>query len=165
MKGRKNDRRALASIMDAFLFLLAMIALGTFLVGNSNDGWEMSDDDWQVLVDRTHAVIASITLRLPDDEGYEEGAPCVEITSLIQLQAGGEYVGLPEWAMTQARAMIAGLLGSGWGFEWIVICGETRQVLVSSNASTIGAEVFASTIGGSGENDGRYDLILRAWRS
>jgi hypothetical protein len=164
VKARKNDRRALASIMDAFMFLLAMIALGAFLVGSSDEGGEMPEDDWQVLVDRTHAVIASITLKLPDDEGYDETAPCVEITSLIQLQAGREYLGLPGWAVTQARTVIAGLLGSGWGFEWVIICGEMRHVLVSSNASTIATEVFASSIGGSGENGGEYDLMLRAWR-
>jgi hypothetical protein len=165
VKGRKNDRRALASIMDAFMFLLAMMALGAFLVGNSDDRGEMLEDDWQVLVDRTHAVIASITLKLPDDEGDDEAAPCVEITSLIQLQAGGDYLGLPGWAMTQARAVIAGLLGSGWGFEWVMIYGGMRHVLVSSNSSTIAAEVFASSIGGSGGDFGAYDLILRAWRS
>jgi hypothetical protein len=159
-----GDGRGLASIMDAFMFLLAMIALGSFLLSSQEDLGGMEDDESQALVDRAHSVLISMTLRVPVDDGQGGDAPCVELTSLIQAVETSENLALPDWALPQVEGVISGLLGSSWGFEWGVDCGGVGSTLAAHRDPSDAGEVFASRIEGSSRDNATLRFILKAWR-
>ena len=166
MRGGVGDKHGLASIMDAFIFLLAMMALGSFLVANANDGGEgQNTAERHALIERTHAVLASLTLRLPNSSSNDGQVPCVEITSLVRTEEGSDRLILPDWAIPEARRIIVGLLGPGWGFDWAAMDGGSRSVLVGSNHTGAQVEVFASRIEILGAGGVEYSLIFTAWPS
>ena len=158
------DGRGLASIMDAFMFLLAMIALGSFLLSGQEDMGGIEEGESQALVDRVHSILISMTLRVPADDGQGWDAPCVELTSLIQAEETSENLALPDWALPRVEGVISGLLGSSWGFEWGVDCGGVESTLVAHRDPSDSGEVFASRIEGSSRDNATLRFILKAWR-
>jgi hypothetical protein len=156
--------RGVASIMDAFMFLLAAVALSSFLLGNQEGSEGMENEQSQELVDRTHVVLASMTLRLPVGEIQQGDPPSVELISLIQPLGKSDQMVLPVWAIPEAQRVISELLGSGWGFEWKVEVGDTASSLVIKGNPLEASEVFASSIEGEGDAEEELRFILSAWR-
>jgi hypothetical protein len=154
----------IASIMDAFMFLLAAIALSSFLLGNQESSEGIDNDRSQELVDRTHAVLASMTLKIPTGEVQQSDSPSVELVSLIQPLGRSNQMVLPVWAISDAQQVISELLGLGWGFEWKVEVGDTVSSLVIKGDPLDANEVFASSIEGKGDSEEELRFILRAWR-
>jgi hypothetical protein len=160
VKGVPKRKSGIASIMDAFMFLMAMIALSSFLI--LAEGGEDSSmvHDMRPLVERAHSVLVSTTLRIPvdNDRGL---APTVDVLSLIQRDGGA--VRFPDWAIPQVQDILSGLLGGGWSFEWSYLCDDASFVLVSSGPVPRSEQVFASTVDVPGATG--YGLMLRAWMS
>jgi hypothetical protein len=154
--------RGMASIMDAFMFLMAMVALCAFLF--CEQGQEVATDEGaQARVERSLAVLASITLEVPSSDGPQNDNPSIELISLIQPTDVENGFFLPQWAVPQVRDIIIGMLGSGWGYEWSVSCDGSESVLISDGCCSVAAEVFASNIQCSSYGD-IWMLTLKTWR-
>jgi hypothetical protein len=156
--------RGIASIMDAFMFLLAAIALSSFLLGNQGGSEGRDNDQSQELVDRAHAVLASMTLKIPTGEIQQSDPPSVELVSLIQPLGRSNQMVLPIWAIPEAQQVISELLGLGWGFEWKVEVGDTVSSLIIKGDPLDANEVFASSIEGESDSEEELRFILSAWR-
>ena len=156
-----RSRQGLASIMDAFMFLLAVIALSSFLLSVQEGREGNEEDSSQELVDRAHSVLVSLTLALPEDE-LQNDSPVVEITSLIQPDINGD-LGLPDWAVPLVERIISELIGPSWGFEWSAVRDAKASTLVTSGSPSSDNDIFASSIQGSNEADLAWRLVLRVW--
>jgi len=154
----------IASIMDAFMFLLAAIALSSFLLGNQEGSEGRDNDQSQELVDRTHTVLASMTMKIPAGEVQQSAPPSVELISLIQPLGRSNQMVLPVWAIPEAQQVLSELLGPGWGFEWKVEVGDTISSLVIKGNPLDANEVFASSIEGESDSEEELSFILSAWR-
>jgi hypothetical protein len=152
----------MASIMDAFMFLMAMVALSAFLY-NEQGQQVATDEEAQGRVERSLAVLVSITLEVPSSDGSQGDNPSIELLSLIQPNGAGNESYLPQWAVPQVRSIITGLLGSGWSYEWSVNCDEYQTILISEGYCPDSAEIFASMIEWSSYGV-IWMLTLKAWR-
>jgi hypothetical protein len=152
----------MASIMDAFMFLMAMVALGAFLFCEQDQAVG-SDEEAQARVERSLAVLVSVTLEVPSSDGLRSDNPSIELLSLIQPTDVGNGYYLPQWAVPEVRGIITGLLGSGWSYEWSIDCDGSESILISDGCCPVVAEVFASRIECSTSSD-VWILTLRAWR-
>jgi hypothetical protein len=140
-----------------------MMALGAFLF--CEQGQEVdADEEAQASVERSLAVLASVTLEVPSSEGLQGDNPSIELLSLIQPTGVGNGFSMPLWAVPQVRDIITGLLGSGWSYELAFDCGGQESILISSGCSPDFTEVFASNIECSNLGD-IWMLTLKAWRS
>jgi hypothetical protein len=155
-----NGGCGIASIMDAFMFLLAMMALSSFLLVAHGDPVEINDKS-QELVDRAHAVLMSITVRVPLEEIGQASSPSIELTSIIKSVGSIGEMALPAWAVPEVRQTIAELLGPGWGFEWKIENFGVESTLIFQGDLFNAEEIYASSIEGGGEGSVRY--ILKAW--
>jgi hypothetical protein len=156
--------KGIASIMDAFMFLLAAIALSSFLLGNQEGSEGIENDQSQELVDRTHTVLASMTLKIPAGENQQSDPLSIELVSLIQPLGGSNQMVLPVWAIPEAQQVISELLGPGWGFDWKIEVGDTVSCLVIKGDPLDANEVFASSIEGESDSEEELRFILSAWR-
>ncbi len=162
MRRSFHKDKAMASIMDAFMFLMAMVALCAFLF--CEQGQEVAtDEEAQARVERSLAVLVSITLEVPSSDGVQNDNPSIELISLIQPTDVEKEFCLPQWAVPQVRGIIVGLLGSGWSYEWSVSCDGSESVLISDGCCSVVAEVFASNIECSSYGD-EWMLTLKTWR-
>ena len=162
MRGAFRNKRAIASIMDAFMFLMAMMALGAFLICEQGQK-AATGDEAQTRVERSLAVLASVTLEVPSSDGFQSENPSIELLSLIQPTEVGNGFSMPQWAIPQVRGIITGLLGSGWSYELSVDCGGSESILISDGCFPDVAEVFASRMECSSSGD-LWMLTLKAWR-
>lgn len=163
MRRAPHKDKGMASIMDAFMFLMAMVALAAFLSCDQAQTVVM-DDEAQARVERSLAALVSITLEVPSSDGPEGENPSIELLSLIQPMGVGNGFSLPEWAVPQVRGIITGLLGSGWSYELSVYCIGSESILISDGCCTDVSEVFASRLECSSHGD-VWMLILKAWLS
>jgi len=154
--------RGMASIMDAFMFLMAMMALSAFLFCEQGQAVD-TDEESQARVERSLAVLVSVTLEVPSSDGLQSDNPSIELLSLIQPTEAGNGFCLPQWAVPQVRGIIIGLLGSGWSYEWSVDHLGSKSLLISDGCCSDVAEVFASRIECSNSGD-IWMLTLKAWR-
>ena len=162
MRRAFHKDKGMASIMDAFMFLMAMIALGACLFCEQGQAVD-TDEESQARVERSLAVLVSITLEVPSSDGFQSDNPSIELLSLIQPMDAGNGFYLQQWAVPQVRGMITGLLRPGWSYEWSVDCDGSKSVLISDGCCSDMAEVFASRIECSSSSD-IWMLTLKAWR-
>ena len=162
MRGAFRNKRAIASIMDAFMFLMAMMALGAFLICEQGQK-AATGDEAQTRVERSLAVLASVTLEVPSSDGFGSQNPSIELLSLIQPTVGNGF-SMPDWAIPQVREIITGLLGSDWSYELSVDYGGSKSILISNGCCPDVAEVFASRMECASAGD-VWMLTLKAWRA
>lgn len=161
---RALSKRGLASVLDAFLFLTAIVALCSLLMVGQVEDIGAADRDWQRHVERAHVVLMRATLRIHSQGSiYGPDAPFVEIPSLVQVAEGTRAWTLPSWARTEVERIIHDLLGSGWGFEWCVLEDQRYSMLADGGEWHGVKDLYSSSIGAGVPVGIETRFILRAW--
>ena len=161
----KGDRRGLASLFDAFMFLMAVTALCAFLSLAETSEVGEEGPKWEGQVERAHVVLVSSSMQLRK-EGSEPGQDeiWVRITSLAIASQGEAGPRLPAWARAEVETMLHQLLGPGWGFSWS-LRDEGAGLLLAGEMDVPGdADLFVSNIGVSATGIDGGSYILCAWR-
>ncbi len=151
--------------MDAFMFLLAIIALSSFLLATQMNDDVTEYESYLEMVERAHVVLFSTTLQVPSNVDQEGIRPSVELISLVQGSGSKGEMEIPEWAKGPVLNIISGLLGTGWGYVWQVTVRNHTSSLAHYGAPSEEDQIYVSQIALDTENEQTMAFTLRAWRT
>lgn len=144
----------MAALFDAWMFLTAMVALGSLMVF-SGAGQQGEAGSASLDLDAVHRTLLRVTVQ-------EEGGAQVRLSETILGQ--GECWALPPRAQAVASQVLRGLLGPGWSYRWSLDHQGTEWMLASSGDGDAPLDLHCSSMEHGVLGEGCH-LKLLAWSS
>jgi hypothetical protein len=137
---RKSDRKGMAALFDALMFLSVMSVVSvTVLVAFAPT--RPGDNDTQSYVQKCHSVLLGTTLRSWSDSSARLMPVSDAIAALLAIGKP-----LPDRISSEIGAMLRGMFEPQFRAEWRCTLGDSHLVFGSRLDNATGGNVFVSTL-------------------